>query len=306
MLTKYNRRTVSEVSGAVIPGATVKFYDQLTGTPVIAYSDAAGLSPIGTSVVSGSAGEIGVFLPSGQYRITVEVASVVVEEITYEFIPSVDAGITPTDVGANLMQLDTPVGYTGFVSVDDDGNTSIDIINSDQVAEGSTNKFFSGSLVLNTFLSGLSTATNAIITAADTVLVALGKLQKQISEQPLVISYQGGKRSVATDLVDADGVFFIADRAYIVISAKYIHAVGSASNGTGDLRKQTGAQNYDVGNTVASALLDGANNTVQNLTITINTANKTLAAGDRLSFYTNALTYTDCERWCITVVLKPV
>lgn len=52
----------------------------------------------------------------------------------------------------------------------------------DSVTEGSTNKYFTESRVLATVLAGLSTATNAAVTAADTVLGAIGKLQKQVTD----------------------------------------------------------------------------------------------------------------------------
>jgi len=52
----------------------------------------------------------------------------------------------------------------------------------DTVTEGSTNLYFTESRVRNTFLTGLSLATNAAISASDSVLGALGKLQKQISD----------------------------------------------------------------------------------------------------------------------------
>lgn len=51
----------------------------------------------------------------------------------------------------------------------------------DSVTEGSTNLYFTVARVLATALSGLSTATNAVITSSDTVLSALGKVQAQIS-----------------------------------------------------------------------------------------------------------------------------
>jgi hypothetical protein len=52
----------------------------------------------------------------------------------------------------------------------------------DAVPEGSTNKYFTSARVLSTVLSGLSTATNAVVSAADTVLSGIGKLQAQFSE----------------------------------------------------------------------------------------------------------------------------
>lgn len=51
----------------------------------------------------------------------------------------------------------------------------------DAVPEGATNKYFTEARVLATILTGLSTATNAAITAADSVLAALGKLQAQVT-----------------------------------------------------------------------------------------------------------------------------
>jgi len=51
----------------------------------------------------------------------------------------------------------------------------------DDLTEGSSNLYFTGARVLATVLAGLSTATRAVITAADTVLSALGKLQAQIT-----------------------------------------------------------------------------------------------------------------------------
>ncbi|KQV51366.1 tail fiber domain-containing protein [Duganella sp. Root336D2] len=51
----------------------------------------------------------------------------------------------------------------------------------DEVPEGAINKYFSESRVLATLLNGLSTATNAVIGAGDSVLASIGKLQAQIT-----------------------------------------------------------------------------------------------------------------------------
>lgn len=53
--------------------------------------------------------------------------------------------------------------------------------NTDSLTEGSTNLYFTTSRVLGTILTGISFATNAAITATDTILQAFGKLQAQIS-----------------------------------------------------------------------------------------------------------------------------
>lgn len=52
----------------------------------------------------------------------------------------------------------------------------------DAVPEGASNLYFTAQRVRDTVLTALSTATNAAITAADTVLSALGKLQRQITD----------------------------------------------------------------------------------------------------------------------------
>lgn len=51
----------------------------------------------------------------------------------------------------------------------------------DSVTEGSTNLYFTAQRVRDSVLTGLSTATNAAIAAADTVLGAFGKIQAQIT-----------------------------------------------------------------------------------------------------------------------------
>jgi len=52
----------------------------------------------------------------------------------------------------------------------------------DAVPEGIINLYFTTARVLATLLAGISFASGAVITAADSVLSALGKLQKQISD----------------------------------------------------------------------------------------------------------------------------
>lgn len=68
----------------------------------------------------------------------------------------------------------------------------------DSVTEGTINKYFLESRVLATVISGLSAATNAVITAADSVLSALGKLQKQITDLSSTVSTNGSTLSSHT------------------------------------------------------------------------------------------------------------
>lgn len=71
------------------------------------------------------------------------------------------------------------------------------------------------STVRTTLLTGLSTATNAAITAADTILTAFGKLQAQISTKANLVSptFTGTPKSVTFDVSDSSTN--IATTAYV-------------------------------------------------------------------------------------------
>jgi hypothetical protein len=64
----------------------------------------------------------------------------------------------------------------------------------DALSEGTTNLYFLASRVLAVVLTGLSTSTNAAITASDSVLVAIGKAQAQINA--LLTSVAGKEPSI--------------------------------------------------------------------------------------------------------------
>lgn len=61
------------------------------------------------------------------------------------------------------------------------GQTGAVVLDTDNINEGSTNLYFTAARVRDAVLTGLSTATNAIISATDSVLSALGKIQAQIT-----------------------------------------------------------------------------------------------------------------------------
>jgi hypothetical protein len=93
---------------------------------------------------------------------------------------------------ANLAAL-PGTGETGkiYITLDDNaqyrwsGSVYVQLVaspgSSDAVPEGTTNLYFTAARVRAVVLTGLSTATNAVISATDTVLGAFGKLQAQIS-----------------------------------------------------------------------------------------------------------------------------
>lgn len=95
--------------------------------------------------------------------------------ITYDGGTVGDLGSAGWDYVDNSVQVSTVFGRAGAVVATTGDYTS------DQVTEGSTNLYLTAARVLAVVLAGLSTATSSVISAADTVLSALGKLQAQIT-----------------------------------------------------------------------------------------------------------------------------
>lgn len=95
--------------------------------------------------------------------------------ITYDGGTVGDLGAAGWDYVDNSVQVSSVFGRAGAVVATTGDYTS------DQVTEGSTNLYFTAARVLAVILAGLSTATSTAITAADSVLSALGKLQAQIT-----------------------------------------------------------------------------------------------------------------------------
>lgn len=83
--------------------------------------------------------------------------------------------------------------------------------NTDALTEGATNQYFTAARVRAVVLTGLSTATNAVIAATDTILVAMGKLQAQINDK---IS-----ASAATTISATKALLVAADKFIIFDSA---------------------------------------------------------------------------------------
>ncbi|WAT30170.1 hypothetical protein [Pseudomonas sp. GXZC] len=65
--------------------------------------------------------------------------------------------------------------------------------NTDSLPEGSTNLYFSGARVLSAVLSGLSLLTGTPVVTTDTILVAVGKLQKQIGDLAGTVANKANK-----------------------------------------------------------------------------------------------------------------
>lgn len=100
----------------------------------------------------------------------------------------------PTASAGDYAQVDLGIGSDVIVYAWDVSDEywaavgSSPIANTDALPEGSTNLYFTGQRVRDTPLTGLSTATDTPITAADSVLSAAGKLQGQASANATAIA----------------------------------------------------------------------------------------------------------------------
>jgi hypothetical protein len=85
--------------------------------------------------------------------------------------------------------------------------------NTDSLAEGSANKYFTEARVRAAVLTGLSVLTGGSIAAADSLLVALGKLQKQITD--LVAAVAAPFAPVITEATTARALSLADAGAYL-------------------------------------------------------------------------------------------
>lgn len=147
----------------------------------------------------------------------------------------------------------------------------------DSLAEGATNLYHTAARVLATVLSGLSLATGSAVVDTDTVLVAFGKLQRQINDLATAVS---GKQDA-------------------LVSGTNIKTVnGNSLLGAGDLSiSGSGADWGDIGGTLADqtdlqaaldarALIDGL-------------PSRTVTASD-------AVTPADAGHWLICTSASPI
>lgn len=87
-------------------------------------------------------------------------------------------------IDANLDSIpivDYSEGVTKRTNLANIGQRVLEANTTDSLDEGTTNLYFTAARVRDAVLTGLSTATNAIISATDSVLSAFGKLQAQIT-----------------------------------------------------------------------------------------------------------------------------
>lgn len=103
---------------------------------------------------------------------------------TANVIPVFTGPNTFTLLGFNAANAIAKLNASGVLAKAQ-GGTGSATPDSDFVTEGATNKFFTTARVLATAAAGLSLASNAVISAADTILTALGKLQVQVTDRAM-------------------------------------------------------------------------------------------------------------------------
>lgn len=96
------------------------------------------------------------------------------------------AGQVGTSDGSTVQARLDALGSAGggtVTSVNGVGPTNGNVtLTTDKIGEGQATQYFTAARALATVLQGLDTSRNAAITAADTLLSGMGKLQKQISD----------------------------------------------------------------------------------------------------------------------------
>lgn len=85
----------------------------------------------------------------------------------------------PTVLG-NWQELLNPPGSSTVTSVN--SKVGAVVLSTDDVAEGATNQYYTAGRVRSTSLTGIDLTTNALVSAADGVMGAIGKLQKQTTD----------------------------------------------------------------------------------------------------------------------------
>lgn len=112
--------------------------------------------------------------------------------------------------------------------------------NTDSLVEGPTNKYFTEARVRGTLLTGLSLLTGGAIAAADSVLVALGKLQKQISDAVTAIGSKQDTLVSGTNLKTVNGISLLG-AGDLAVSG------GGAGNSAGTYASRPSASSVGAG-----------------------------------------------------------
>jgi hypothetical protein len=111
---------------------------------------------------------------------------------TYASLVSLQAAHTTAALGDYAL-VDAGAGDNAHIYIWDaqEGwvqGSQTSLLNTDGLTEGSVKLYFTEGRVRSTLLTGIDLATNAVISATDSVLSAFGKLQKQITDLPSIFA----------------------------------------------------------------------------------------------------------------------
>lgn len=177
----FQSRTLSPVAGET----TVTNGNGVAGNPTVGLAD----------VANSGAGTLQAITRDGKGRITGAKAATITGTAGRVTVANGDAAAglptidlaTVADAGGGTLQ------RTAFDTYGRKTGTSA--ATTDHLAEGATNLYHTAARVRAVVLTGLSTATNAVITATDTVLSAFGKLQAQVSSNLAALTSHTGNTS---------------------------------------------------------------------------------------------------------------
>jgi hypothetical protein len=157
-------------------------------------------------------------------------------------------------VAASWQELLSPTDSVQSVN----GQQGSVVLDTDDIAEGSSNLYFTQGRVLSTGLAGLSTSSAADITSGDSVLSALGKLQAQLDT---IVTDSSIKTMVAGEAMAANSNFLVrmavsgetAGRVYKADTAA--GAIGSETNHFYTIGLATTGSAVSAGGSVPVALV---------------------------------------------------
>ena len=106
---------------------------------------------------------------------------------------------------------------------------STPISNTDALPEGTSNLYFNTARVLATLLSGLSLATGGAIVSTDSVLIAFGKLQKQISDNLTAIGLKQNTLVSGTNIKTINGATILGSGDIITSAISAVRQISTAT-----------------------------------------------------------------------------